>query len=105
MHLPLGLLARIEAKPDHAQEVHDLLTGALPLARAEEGTVAWFAFRLGPTTFGVFDAFGTDDARRAHLEGRIAEALLGEGARLLADTPDIRPVDILATKLPTPTPA
>jgi len=105
MHLPLGLLARIEAKPDRVQEVHDLLTGALSLAQAEEGTVTWFAFRLGPTTFGVFDAFATDDARRAHLEGRIAQALLGQGAHLLAEEPDIRPVDILAAKLPAPTPA
>ncbi|MFI8088478.1 putative quinol monooxygenase [Streptomyces sp. NPDC086080] len=101
MRLSLGLLARIEAKPEHAQDVHDLLTGALSLAEAEDGTLTWFAFRLGPTTFGIFDAFGTDEARRAHLDGEIAQALLGEGARLLAEAPDIRPVDVLAAKLPT----
>lgn len=97
----LGLLARIEAQPDHAQDVHDLLTGALALAEAEGGTVTWFAFRLGPTTFGIFDAFATEEARQAHLEGEIAQALLGQGARLLAEAPDIQPVDVLAVKLPT----
>lgn len=95
----LGLLARIEAKPEHAREVEDLLTGAVALAEQETGTTVWFALRLGPTTFGVFDAFGSDDDRRAHLEGRIAGALM-ESAPLLAEAPDIRPVDVLAAKLP-----
>ncbi|MGP4004224.1 hypothetical protein [Streptomyces sp. 8N706] len=45
-------------------------------------------------------AFGTEEARRAHLEGKIAKALLSQGARLLSEAPDIRPVDVLAAKLP-----
>jgi quinol monooxygenase YgiN len=96
----VGLLARIEAKPEHAQEVQELLTGALDLAHQETGTTVWFALRLGPTSFGIFDAFGTDEARTAHLEGKIAAALLAEAPRLLAEAPDIRPVDVLAAKLP-----
>ncbi|MFE3328740.1 putative quinol monooxygenase [Streptomyces sp. NPDC059176] len=95
----LGLLVRIEAKPEHAQEIQDLLTGAVALAEQETGTTAWFALRLGPTTFGIFDAFGSEDDRRAHLEGRIAAALM-ESVELLAEAPDIRPVDVLAAKLP-----
>ncbi len=66
----VGLLARIEAKPEHADDVEGLLTGALALAQEETGTTVWFALRLGPTTFGVFDAFGSDEARTAHLQGR-----------------------------------
>ncbi|MEU2158908.1 antibiotic biosynthesis monooxygenase [Streptomyces sp. NPDC019396] len=95
----LGLLARIEAKPEHAQEVQDLLTGAVTLAAQETGTTVWFALRLGPTTFGVFDAFADEEGRRAHLEGPIAKALM-ESTPLLAEAPGIRPVDVLAAKLP-----
>ncbi|MEU4211040.1 antibiotic biosynthesis monooxygenase [Streptomyces sp. NPDC026206] len=96
----VGLLARIEARPERVKEVHELLTTALALAEEETGTTVWFALRLGPTTFGVFDAFGSDDDRRAHLEGKIAAALMAQAPRLLTEAPDIRPVDVLAAKLP-----
>jgi quinol monooxygenase YgiN len=96
----VGLLALIEAKPEHAAEVEKLLTGALALAEQEEGTPVWFAFRLGTTSFGIFDAFGDDEARRAHLEGRIAAALMEVAPSHLASPPNIRPVDVLAAKLP-----
>ena len=97
---PIGLLARIEAKPEHAAEVEALLRDALDLARAEEHTVSWFAFRESTTTFGVFDTFHDEDGRRGHLQGRIAAALMGAAETMLASAPDIRPVDVLATKLP-----
>ncbi|MCX5146798.1 antibiotic biosynthesis monooxygenase [Streptomyces sp. NPDC048550] len=95
----VGLLARIEAKPEHAADVEGLLTGALALAREETGTTVWFALRLGPTTFGVFDAFGSDEDRTAHLQGRIAAALMENAPKLLVEAPEILPVDILAAKL------
>ncbi|MFJ6216765.1 putative quinol monooxygenase [Streptomyces sp. NPDC092296] len=96
----VGLLVRLEAKPEHARELQELLTEALPLAEAETGTTAWFLLRLGPTSFGIFDAFPDDDARQAHIEGRIADILRTEGPRLLAARVDVRPVDLLAVKLP-----
>ncbi|MFI1539577.1 putative quinol monooxygenase [Streptomyces anandii] len=97
----VGLLVRLEAKPEHAQELEELLTGALPLAEEESGTTVWFALRLGPTTFGIFDAFANEEARRAHVEGKIAAVLRSEGPRLLAAKPEIGPHDVLAAKLPT----
>jgi hypothetical protein len=81
----VGLLALIEAKPESAADVEKLLTDAL---------------RLDATSFGIFDAFGDDDARRAHLEGRIAAALMEVAPTALASPPSIRPVDVLAAKLP-----
>lgn len=96
----IGLLARIEAKPDHARDVEELLTGALALAREEAGTTLWFALRLGPTTFGIFDAFGAEEDRTAHLQGRIAAALMERAPKLLAEAPEILPVEVLAAKLP-----
>ncbi|MGW7455295.1 putative quinol monooxygenase [Streptomyces sp. NPDC054787] len=95
----LGLHIRLEAKPEHAKAVEELLTGALALAQEEEFTTAWFALRLGPTTFGIFDVFGNEEDRTAHLRGTIAAALLQQAPHLLAAAPEILPVDVLAAKL------
>ncbi|SOE06785.1 putative quinol monooxygenase [Streptomyces sp. Ag109_G2-15] len=96
----IGLLARIEAKPEHADEIARLLTEARQLAEAEKRTLTWFAFREDATTFGIFDTFENDEDRAEHLRGRIAAALMGAAETMLASPPDIRPVDLLAVKLP-----
>jgi len=95
----VGLLARLEAKPGKEEELAALLKGALPLANAEAETTVWFAIRLGPSTFGIFDAFANDAGRQAHLAGRIAAALMAKAPELLSQPPRIEPVDILAAKL------
>src|SRR5262245_4364899 len=95
----VALLARLEARPGKESAVAELLTSALPLAQAEPSTTVWFAIRLGPSTFGVFDAFPDDKGRQAHLDGAIAAALMGKAEELLSEPPDIRPIDVLAAKL------
>src|ERR1700722_20279576 len=95
----VALLARLEAKSGKEDEVAALLTSALPLANAEPGTTVWFALKMGPTTFGIFDAFSDDAGRQAHLAGQIAAALMAKAPELLAQPPTIEPVDILAAKL------
>jgi quinol monooxygenase YgiN len=96
----IGLLARIEARPEYAEKVGAMLQGALELAEQEDHTVTWFAFRQDATTFGVFDTFEGEEGRTAHLEGRIAAALADAAPTMLAAAPDIKPVDLLAVKLP-----
>lgn len=76
------------------------LRSALPMAEAEPATTAWFAIRLGPSTFGIFDAFPNDAGRQAHLAGRIAAALMAKAAELLAQPPSIEKIDVLASKFP-----
>jgi quinol monooxygenase YgiN len=98
MSTPYALVARIEAKPEKAEAVATLLTGALPLAEAEPGTVNWYAARTSSTTFWIFDTFGSEDARRAHLNGQIAAALMANADELLASPPEILPADVLASK-------
>jgi quinol monooxygenase YgiN len=100
MDMKVGLLARIEAKPEHADEVEALLRGAAALAEQEPDTVAWFAFRQDATTFGVFDTFDDEDGRNAHLNGKIAAALMDAAETMLATPPVITPIDVLGTKLP-----
>jgi quinol monooxygenase YgiN len=96
----VALLARLVAKPGREGDVADLLRSALPLANAEPATTVWFAFKLGPSTFGIFDAFPDDAGRQAHLAGPIAAALMAKAPDLLAEPPTIEPVDVLTAKLP-----
>lgn len=96
----VGLLATLHAAPGMEEEFASFLAGALPLAQAEHGTVAWLCFRIDESTFGVFDAFGDEDALQAHLNGDIAGALMGHAGQLLAKPPEIRQVRLLAAKLP-----
>jgi quinol monooxygenase YgiN len=98
--LPLAFVAKLVAKDDTAGEVADLLTGALELANAEAGTVVWFALRTDATTFWIVDAFPSEDARNAHIEGPIAAALMANADRLLAAPPEILPAAVLGAKLP-----
>jgi quinol monooxygenase YgiN len=95
----LALLARLEAKPGKESEVENFLRSALPLAQQEAGTTTWFALKLGPSTFGIFDTFAAEDGRQAHLDGPIAAALMAKAGELLAKPPVIEKVDILASKL------
>jgi quinol monooxygenase YgiN len=92
----VGLLVRLEAKPERADDVAAFLAGALDLVRDEPETKTWFAIRLGPTTFGIYDTFADDRGRQAHLAGRVAAALMENAPALLAQDPVIERVDVLA---------
>ena len=95
-----SLYVRLEAKPGKEQEVADFLVSALPLVNQEPDTTAWFALKMGPSTFGVFDAFPNEQGREAHLNGAVAKALMAKASELLAKSPEIHKVDVLADKLP-----
>jgi quinol monooxygenase YgiN len=96
----VGLLVRLVAKAGKEAEVAGFLEGGLSLVEQEPATIAWFAIRLGPSEFGIFDAFPDDAGRQAHLAGRVAEALMAQAPELLEQPPVIEPVDVLAAKLP-----
>jgi quinol monooxygenase YgiN len=98
--LKLALYARLEAKPGKEAALKSFLKEALPLAEAEERTPVWFALQFGPATFGIFDAFETDEGRGAHLNGKIAAALMAKAEELLATAPIIEHVNVLAAKMP-----
>ena len=66
----VALFVRLEAKPGKEKEVENFLLSGLPIVQAEPATTAWFGLRLGPSTFGIFDAFPDESGRQAHLTGR-----------------------------------
>ena len=96
----LALFVRLEAKPGKEADVENFLRSGLPIVQDEPATIAWFGIRLGPTTFGIFDAFPDEAGRQAHLSGRVAAALMAKAPELLATPPVIEKVNVLAAKLP-----
>ena len=98
----VALLVRLEAKPGKEADVAEFLRSGLPLVQAEPATTAWFGIQLGPSTFGIFDAFPDESGRQAHLAGKVAAALKERGDELFAEPPTIEQVDVLAAKLPKP---
>ena len=96
----VALLVRLEAKPGKETEVEQFLNSGLALVQEEPDTTAWFALRMGPSTFGIFDAFPDDSGRQAHLSGRVAAALMAKASDLLAQPPVIEKVVVLAAYLP-----
>ena len=57
----VALLVRLEAKSGREDEVAAFLRGGLAIVEEEPATITWYALRLGPSTFGIFDVF--PDAR------------------------------------------
>jgi quinol monooxygenase YgiN len=95
----VGLLVRLEAKSGKESEVEQFLKSGLAIVEEEPDTTAWFAIRMGPSTFGIFDVFPDDSGRQAHLTGRVAAALMAKASELLAEPPAIEKIDVLASKL------
>lgn len=95
----VALLVRLQAKPGKEAEVARFLEGGLALANQEATTPIWFGLRMGPATFGIFDAFADEAGRKAHLAGQIAAALMAKAPELLAEPPQIEQVDVLAAKI------
>ena len=97
----VALFVRLQAKQGREADVENFLRQGLTMANQETTTPVWFALRLGPSTFGIFDAFIDESGRNAHLSGPIAAALMANAADLLAESPQIERVDVLGAKLPS----
>ena len=95
----VALLVRLEARPGKESAVESFLRSGLSIVLEEPATRAWFAIRMGPRTFGIFDAFPDEPGRQAHLSGRVAAALMAKASELFEKPPSIEKVDVLAAKL------
>lgn len=51
----------------------------------EPATQTWYAYK-GQHEQGIFDTFGDDAGRQAHLEGKVAAALMANAPKMLART-------------------
>jgi quinol monooxygenase YgiN len=93
-----AILATLQARPGKEAEVEQFLRSAGPLVDAETGTTAWFAFKIGPATFGIFDTFKDEEGRNAHVNGEVAKALFARAEELFVTHPQVQIADILAEK-------
>jgi quinol monooxygenase YgiN len=96
----VALFVQLEAKPGKEAEVEQFLRDGLAVVEGEPATTAWFAIKIGPSTFGIFDAFPDEAGRQAHLTGKVAAALMAKASDLLSEQPVIKKLDVLAAKLP-----
>ena len=93
-----ALYVPLKAKPGKESDVADFLTSALPLVQDEPGTLTWYAIQEGPGTYAIFDTFDTEEDRQAHLDGKVAGALMDKAEELFADPPQIHKLTLLAAK-------
>jgi len=93
------LLVTLQAWPGKKEEEEDFLKSALPLVGAEADTTAWFSFKVGPATFGIFDTFKDEDGRTAHASREVAEPIFTRAEELFGSAPRIQTADILTEKL------
>ena len=93
----LGLLVTLEARAGKEADAEAFLKSAQPLALDEKGTLKWYAIKLAPGKFGIFDTFANEAGRKAHLSGRIAKALGTLASELFVVPPQVEKVEVLAT--------
>jgi len=102
MMTKFALYVPLQAKPGKEKDVAEFLRSAVPLVNAEPGTISWFAIQEGPSSFAIFDTFEDEAGRNAHLNGKVAAALMerAKAGDLFAKAPEIHKLEILADKLP-----
>ena len=94
----VAIWAQLEAKPGKERELEEFLKSAQPLAERERETVSWYAIKMGPGKYGIFDTFADENGRNAHLNGEIAKAHFAKATDLLATPPEISKPEVLAVK-------
>jgi quinol monooxygenase YgiN len=93
----LGLLVTLEARRGKEADAEAFLKSAQPLALDEKGTLKWYAIKMGPGKFGIFDTFLNEAGRDAHLSGAIAKALGERASELFTVPPQVEKVEVLAS--------
>ena len=93
----IGLLVTLEARSGKEADAEAFLKSAQALALNEKGTLKWYAIKLGPRKFGIFDTFANEAGRSAHLSGEIAKALGARASELFAVPPQVQKVELLAS--------
>jgi len=96
----VALWVKLEAKPGKEKAVEEFLRGGLSIVEREHATLSWYAIKMGPSTYGIFDTFADDEGRQAHLSGDVAKALKQKTDELFAKPPSIEKIDVLASKVP-----
>jgi hypothetical protein len=93
----IRLLVTLEARAGKEADAEAFLRAAQPLALNEQATLKWYAIKIGPRKFGIFDTFANEAGRNAHLTGDIAKALGARASELFEVPPQVDKMEVLAT--------
>jgi len=101
----VGLFVPVKTTPDKETSVSDFLDAGHKLLADEPLTLQWYALKYDDPAYAdkphyaIFDTFAAEEGREAHLNGKIAEALMANAPKLLSTTPTINKTQILASKV------
>jgi hypothetical protein len=95
--VPVGVLARFDAHPGLESEIERFFKEGLAIVEQQPATTRWFAFRLGPTTYGAFATFANEEDRTALLStgGPVSSQTHAE---LFARPPTFEMVELLEVR-------
>ncbi|HTU11503.1 MAG TPA: antibiotic biosynthesis monooxygenase [Allosphingosinicella sp.] len=95
-----ALFVRLVAREGKSAELETFLRDGLAAVMEEPDTTSWYAVRFSDHEFAIFDTFPSDEARLAHLAGKVGRALIARTPELLEGAPNIEQAQVLAYKLP-----
>jgi hypothetical protein len=94
----VGVLARFEFGPDNEDAVERFFRDGREIVDASQPeTTVWFAFRIGPTTYGAFASFASEADREALLTAGGPRSVR-ENVHLFQQPPTFELVDVVAAR-------
>ena len=93
----VGVVAEFEFKAGNDAAVERFFQQGQLVVEEQPGTTQWFAYRLGPTTYGAFAVFADDEDREALLRAGGPQSSR-ENAALFEHAPSFEKVDIVAAR-------
>jgi quinol monooxygenase YgiN len=88
----------LKAKPGKENDVEAFLKQGAVMSHDEPQTVTWYGVKIAPGMYGVFDTFDDEAGRDAHMNGKIAKALMANASELFSNEIKIEKMEILADK-------
>ena len=93
----VGVTARFEFKAGNEAAAEQFFSNGRKVLERQPETTQWFAYRLGPTSYGAFAVFANEEDRDALLSAGGPRASQ-EGAELFEWPPSFEKVDLIATR-------
>ncbi len=96
--LPKGLHILLEARRGREADVVQLVSDIRGSVEVEPGTLPWFGLRRNKRMFEIFETFPNEAARKRHLAGEGARALLARSNTVLRRPARITRLDVIEAK-------
>jgi hypothetical protein len=71
----VALWVQLEAKKGKEAEVERFLRDGLTIVNNETETITWYALKLGPTSYAIFDTFSDNKGRELTWQARLQKHL------------------------------